>query len=107
MELEGQIEDIIYQNEINGYTVAEFHTKGDSVIIVGYLPFINGGDSLKIFGKYVTHQEYGEQFKIETFEKMIPQTIDAIAKYLAGGLIKGIGPSTSKKIVDKFRRGNS
>ncbi|MCL2383091.1 MAG: ATP-dependent RecD-like DNA helicase [Oscillospiraceae bacterium] len=102
MELKGHIEEIIYQNEVNSYTVAELHTSSDSVMIVGYLPFINKGDTLKLFGKYVTHQEYGEQFKIETFEKMMPESVDATEKYLAGGLIKGVGPATSKRIVEHF-----
>lgn len=102
MEIQGQIEEIIYQNEVNSYTVAEFHTKEDSVIIVGYLPFINKGDSLKLYGKYVTHQEYGEQFKIDTFQKTLPESVEAIEKYLAGGIIKGVGPVASKRIVDLF-----
>ena len=102
MELEGIIEDIIYQNEVNSYTVATFITKEEEITIVGYLPFINSGDSLKITGRYVEHKEYGPQFKIETFEKMMPQTLGALEKYLANGTIKGIGPATAKKIVDKF-----
>lgn len=102
MELEGIIEDIIYQNEVNSYTVATFQTKQEEITIVGYLPFINSGDSLKIVGKFVEHKEYGEQFKIDTFEKMMPQTLGALEKYLANGNIKGIGPATAKKIVDKF-----
>ncbi|MBR3250051.1 MAG: ATP-dependent RecD-like DNA helicase [Clostridia bacterium] len=102
MELEGIIEDIIYQNEVNSYTVATFQTKQEEITVVGYLPFINNGDSLKIIGKFVEHKEYGEQFKIDTFEKMMPQTLGALEKYLANGNIKGIGPATAKKIVDKF-----
>ena len=101
-ELEGQIEEIIYQNEVNSYTVAEFQTNADIITVVGYLPFINKGDTLKLFGKYVTHQDYGEQFKIDTFEKMTPQGAEAIQKYLAGGIVKGIGPATAKRIVDYF-----
>lgn len=102
MEVEGQISEIIYQNEINGYTVAEFITEEDEIVIVGYLPFINKGDSLKLFGKFVVHQEYGEQFKIETFEKIMPKTLAALEIYLAGGIIKGIGPALASKIVKKF-----
>jgi len=101
-ELEGQIEEIIYQNEVNSYTVAEFKTNSEFVTVVGYLPFINKGDTLKLFGRYVTHQDYGEQFKIETFEKMMPQGTEAIEKYLAGGIVKGIGAATAKRIVDHF-----
>ena len=102
MELQGQIEDIIYQNEVNSYTVAEFQTDEDIITVVGYLPFINKGDTLKLFGKYVTHQDYGEQFKIDTFEKIMPQTIEAVEKYLAGGIVKGIGHATAKRIVQYF-----
>ncbi len=53
-------------------------------------------------GKFVTHQDYGEQFKIDTFEKMMPQNLESLKNYLANGTIKGIGPSTAKKIVDTF-----
>ena len=66
------------------------------------MPFINKGDSIKVFGKYVEHQEYGTQFKVDTFEKLMPETEEAILKYLSGGIIKGIGPATAKKIVDAF-----
>lgn len=102
MEIEGQITEIIYQNETNCYTVAEFTMKNEITTVVGYLPFINKGDSLKLIGKFVTHQDYGEQFKIETFEKVMPQSLEALEQYLAGGVIKGIGPATAKKIIDKF-----
>lgn len=105
MEIIGQITDIIYQNEINGYTVAEFEENKETTTIVGYLPFINRGDSLKLVGSYINHQEYGRQFKIATFEKILPQTLNAIERYLAGGIIKGIGPATAKKIINRFRRG--
>lgn len=102
MEIKGQISEIIYQNEINSYTVAEFETQEELTTIVGYLPFINKGDSLKLVGEYINHQEYGRQFKIQTFEKIMPQTLEALEKYLAGGIIKGVGPATAKRIVDKF-----
>ena len=72
MEITGEVKDIIYQNEVNSYTVAEFETEEGDITIVGYLPFINVGDTLKLIGKIVTHQDYGEQFKVDTFEKMMP-----------------------------------
>lgn len=102
MEIEGTIEEIIYQNEVNSYTIATFETEEEVTTVVGYLPFINQGDSLKLLGRYVEHPEYGRQFKIETFEKLLPKTKQAIEKYLSGGIIKGIGPATAKKIVDMF-----
>ena len=102
MELIGQIEEIIYQNEMNSYTIAIFNTEDETMTIVGYLPFINIGDTLKVVGNFVTHKDYGEQFKVNTFEKVMPQTLEALEKYLATGSIKGIGPSTAKKIVETF-----
>ncbi len=101
-EIEGQIIEFIYQNELNSYTIAILETNEDEITVTGYLPFINVGDTLKLVGKYVIHQEYGEQFKIETFEKLMPKTLDAIERYLANGTIKGIGPATAKKIVATF-----
>ena len=102
MEVKGQITDIIYENEINGYMVAEFKTQEEDIVITGYLPFINNGDTLKLAGKFVTHPEYGRQFKIETFEKIMPETLDALERYLAGGIITGVGPATAKKIIKEF-----
>ena len=66
------------------------------------MPFISKGDSLKIYGKFVEHKDYGEQFKIETFEKLVPKTLGALEKYLASGNIKGVGPATAKKIINLF-----
>ena len=101
-ELEGQVMDIIYQNEVNSYTIAVFDTEDEEITIVGYLPFVNPGDTLKVSGRFVNHQEYGEQFKVENFEKTEPKTIDALEIYLSSGSIKGIGPATAKKIIKEF-----
>ena len=103
MELIGELQSIIYRNDINGYTIAEFETQDESTTIVGYLPFINPGDNLKLEGNYVEHKEYGMQFKINTFEKLMPQTMKAIEKYLASGNIKGVGEVIAKRIVKQFK----
>ena len=103
MELKGELKEIIFQNEINSYTIAVLETETEELTVVGYLPFITIGDSLKLEGKYVTHQEYGRQFKIETFEKIMPETLDSLERYLGNGTIKGVGPATAKRIVDYFR----
>lgn len=102
MEITGKVKDIIYQNEINSYTVAEFETEEGEITVVGYLPFISSGDTLKLTGKIVIHQDYGEQFKVETFEKMMPKSLDSLERYLANGTIKGVGPATAKKIIATF-----
>lgn len=103
MELEGEIIEIIYKNELNSYCIAVMQTStDDEITIVGYLPFINVGDTIKVVGKMVEHQEYGEQFKVDTFEKQMPQTTEALERYLANGTIKGVGPATARKIIETF-----
>ena len=102
MELKGQVVDIIYQNEINSYMIATFEMEEEITTIVGYLPFVSSGDMLKVIGKYVEHKDYGLQFKVDTFEKIMPETTEGLEKYLANGNIKGIGPATARKIVKLF-----
>ena len=102
MELIGEVEDIIYYNETNSYMIAEFDTEDEQTTIVGYLPFIGRGDNLKVIGNFVEHKKYGRQFKVETFEKLMPQTLGALEKYLANGNIKGVGEAIAKRIVSKF-----
>lgn len=102
MEIKGEVTDIIYQNEVNSYTIAVFETDEEETTIVGYLPFVKSGDTLKVIGKFVEHKDYGRQFKVETFEKLMPETLGALEKYLANGSIKGIGEATAKKIIKTF-----
>jgi len=102
LEIKGEVADIIYQNEINSYTISTFETEDELVTIVGYLPFITSGDTLKLFGRFVEHKDYGRQFKVDTFEKIMPETLSALEKYLGNGNVKGIGEVTARKIIRKF-----
>lgn len=102
MELTGQLTEIIYQNEVNSYLIGILETEEDTITIVGYMPFLVEGDYIKVIGNFVTHKEYGIQFKVETFEKIMPKTLESLEKYLSNGTIKGIGPATAKKIVKLF-----
>lgn len=102
MEIKGQIDNIIYSNESNGYTVCELISDMQVTTVVGYLPFINVGDIIIANGEMVKHNVYGEQFKVSTFEKVMPSSAVEIEKYLGSGIIKGIGPATAKKIVSRF-----
>ena len=101
-EIKGEVTDIIYQNEANSYTIAVFETEEEETTVVGYLPFVKSGDTLKVTGRFVEHKEYGRQFKVETFEKLMPETLGALERYLSNGTIKGIGEATAKKIIKKF-----
>lgn len=102
MELTGQLTEIIYQNEVNSYLIGILETEEDTITIVGYMPFLVEGDYIKVIGNFVTHKEYGMQFKVETFGKIMPKTLESLEKYLSNGTIKGIGPATAKKIVKLF-----
>jgi len=102
LEIKGEVISIIYRNELNSYTIAAFETEEEETTVVGYLPFINEGDNLKVIGNFVEHSEYGRQFKVETFEKLLPESIESIERYLAKGKFKGIGPATAKKMVKTF-----
>ncbi len=102
MEITGEVTDIIYKNDINSYCIAEFETDEEQTTIVGYLPFVVLGDTLKVVGKFVEHKDYGRQFKIDTFEKLMPQTLSALERYLANGNIKGIGQTIAKRIIKRF-----
>jgi len=100
--VEGIIEEIIFTNEANGYTVCEIVKGSKRITLVGYMPFINAGETLKASGSWVVHPDYGQQLKVERFEKLLPNTVEAIEKYLSTGVIKGVGKATAKKIVKKF-----
>ena len=102
MELKGQIEEIIFSNELNSYTVCSLSVDNASITAVGYLPFANIGDLIVAQGTFVNHNVYGKQFKIDTFEKTMPNSVEEIEKYLGSGIIKGVGPATARKIVDRF-----
>ena len=102
MEIKGKIKDIIYRNEINSYTIAIFETDEEETTVVGYLPFVEKGDNLRIIGNFVEHPDYGRQLKIETFEKIMPEDLNSIENYLANGKFKGIGLATAKRMVNTF-----
>lgn len=101
-EIQGTVEDIVFQNEENGYVIAKLKSKKDLLTIVGYIPYITEGQNLKLRGQWVIHPQFGQQLKVENCEEMLPSTITGIEKYLASGVIVGIGPVTAKKIVEKF-----
>lgn len=104
--LEGVVERITYYNAENGYTVLRLAARGlpstDLVTVVGSLPEITPGESLRLQGQWTTSAQYGKQFKAEKCEQVLPATVEGIRKYLGSGLIKGVGPVTAQRIVKKF-----
>lgn len=101
-EVTGLVDDIIFRNKDNGYTVLNIDTGDELVCAVGMMPDIDVGDEIKAIGFFKTHPTYGEQLTVSTCERCAPQTSAAILKYLSSHAIKGIGAATAKKIVDEF-----
>ncbi len=102
LTLEGMVEDIIFRNENNLYTVATLNTQDGKATIVGYIPFINIGETIRAEGEWIYHPSYGEQLEISNVSLVVPSTLNGIEKYLSSGLIPHIGPKTAKRIVEKF-----
>lgn len=102
--LEGTVERITYSHEETGYTVARLAVDGqpDLVAVVGNLLDINVGERLRLEGFWTTHTQYGRQFKVVNYKTVLPATVEGIRRYLGSGLIKGIGPVTARRIVNKF-----
>lgn len=104
VEITGVIEEIVFRNEENGFTVMEIRNDEDRGLVtaVGSLPFANQGEKVRIVGEWTTHPDYGQQIKIYNMESVVPATLDGLEKYLSSGLIKGVGPATAKKLIEHF-----
>ncbi len=101
--VKGIIEDIIYKNEDNGYTVCFVESKEEgSFTAVGYMSSVAIGQNVALTGKWVDHPDYGEQLKLEYYEILLPTEEDNILKYLSSGVVSGIRSATAKKLVEKF-----
>ncbi|MHB1314013.1 MAG: SF1B family DNA helicase RecD2 [Christensenellales bacterium] len=102
-EIHGTIEEIVFRNEENGFTVLEIDCDDELVTVVGCIPAVQPGEVLRAFGEWVMHRDYGRQFKAQNFESEIPASLDALERYLSSGLIKGVGPVTAREIVSRFK----
>ncbi len=102
LKLEGIVEHVIYENPDNGYTVFEVDAGGTDVVVAGNVGSVDNGMSVTVYGYMTTHPSYGEQFRAETCEATLPEETGAILSYLSSGVLPYIGPSTAKKLVDKF-----
>ncbi|MFQ7565514.1 MAG: ATP-dependent RecD-like DNA helicase [Clostridium perfringens] len=100
--LNGIVESIVFKSSDTGYTVIKFRENNIIHTAVGVLPHVKEGQNLKITGSWVNHSQFGKQFKVEECEEILPTSKDGIEKYLSSGIIQGIGPVTSKKIVNIF-----
>lgn len=103
-EIKVYVERITYFNEENHYTIAKVKIdgKGSLITVVGTLYSVVPGEVLRLKGSWVRHPRYGDQFKIETYETLLPATVKGIERYLGSGMIRGIGPVMAKRLVNRF-----
>ena len=101
--ISGSVDSVIYSNDENGYTVLRLRLdEGGTVTLVGTLPYAAPGEELTAVGSWSTHNAYGDQFKAEEIERILPDSAAGIYTYLASGILKGVGPATARNIVEHF-----
>ena len=101
--LSGVIENVVYRNESNDYTVLEVVDSDNNLITaVGIMPMAFEGENVTLVGDYTFHKEFGRQFAFDSYEKTLPEEVDGILQYLSSKTVKGVGPVTALKIVNKF-----
>ena len=103
VKLSGKIENVVYRNESNDYTVIEMSDENDLLITaVGVMPLAFEGEEVVLSGHWTYHKEFGKQFSFDSFEKNLPKEVDGILQYLSSRTIKGVGPVTAVKIVNRY-----
>ena len=103
MKICANIEDIVYRNDVNGYTVVICDVDGEMLTCVGKFPIVVVGNCVELDGTLIKDKKYGEQFKVDKVRILPPNSVDGIIKYLGSGLIKGVGPVTAMNIENKFK----
>lgn len=103
--IDGHIEHVIFHNDDNHYTIAKFRSAAHQNLlnVVGYMPDPNPGERLSVTGTWETHPRFGRQFRIQTFDVLLPADVEGIRTYLAGGFIKGLGAKMVDRLVRKFK----
>ena len=102
MIIKGDIDEIRYKNEENGFAIIVMDIDGDPIIATGTFPPVIEGQTLSLEGSFVVHKKYGRQFKVEKVEIVKASGVDGIVRYLGSGLIRGIGPALALRIVSHF-----
>ncbi len=102
-QIKGTICNVRYTNTKSGYSVCDLKTDNTQITLVGIMPMLVEGENIVATGEYVTHPEYGRQFKVQQCERSIPTLEEEIVQYLSSGFIKGLGKKTAINIVEKFK----
>ena len=100
--IKGMIQEVIYRNDDNNYTVVLVDVNDELITATGKFPIINEGEWVELNGKFVLNQKYGEQFAVDSVKLSPPNTTEGLVRYLSSGLIPGVGPVTALNIVNKF-----
>lgn len=102
--VEGSVDAVIFQNEENGYTVLLLRVDGEDepITVVGCIPCAAAGEGMTVTGVWVNHPVHGPQLSAESVERRLPQEEEDIVNYLSSGILKGIGPSTAQRLVERF-----
>lgn len=100
--VEGTVSSIVFQNEDNGYTILRLEAGQGEITVVGCMPGVAPGESLTVRGGWVRHPSYGEQFKAESIERRLPRGVKEVFHYLSSGVVKGVGQSTARRLVEEF-----
>ena len=102
-KISGVVENVVYRNENNDYTVFEVVDDESRLITaVGIIPMVSEGETVILEGQWTYHKEFGKQFSFVSYEKSLPKEIDGIIQYLSSKTIKGVGPITAVKIANRF-----
>jgi len=101
-QLEAVMEETIFRNDENGYSVIQVRVGRESITAVGTLPALAAGEQILLTGVWVEHPQYGQQWKAASCEIRKPTTLLGIERYLGSGLIHGVGPATAKLLVQEF-----
>lgn len=102
VQITGVVEEVTFQNDSNGFTVLDISVENDYFTAVGVMPGVSAGETVTLTGTYTTHPSFGRQFKVSAFSRCMPETSEQIYKYLASGVIRGIGPKKALSIIEKF-----
>lgn len=101
-QITGVVEDVVFHNSESSFTVLDVSCGGELITAVGILPEITAGEKVVLTGTWDMHQSFGRQFKVNRFERYLPDTAAQFLKYLSSGAIKGVGPKTATQMVERF-----
>ena len=103
-QLRGEVERLVYSSEESGFTICRLVVPGrvDLVTVAGTMPGIQPGERLHLRGRWINHPTHGYQFRADSYSSQLPASANAVRRYLASTLVKGIGPVLAGRLVDCF-----